>query len=120
MAYTFAATIQRQMRAKRLAVSEVASRLGWSPEHIRKLCASETFPSKTLRNAIADLLEIDRAEFEKQVNADRWKKKFGKIPTATEVQHPIQRVWDDLSEDQQSTLLCMARCLAKVNKEKAS
>jgi hypothetical protein len=108
------------MEAKNLGYREVAAQVEWSPEHIRKLCASEAFPSKPLRNALADLLEIDRVEFERQVNADHWRKKFGKIPTVTQTQHPIQAIWDELTEDQQVSVLCMARCLAKRKKRRAS
>jgi transcriptional regulator with XRE-family HTH domain len=120
MPYTFAQTMRRQMEAKKLGPKEVADNVGRSFEHIRKLCGSETFPSRGLQNAIADLLEIDRTEFEEQVNADRWRKKFKKIPTAKQAHHPISTVWDDLTEDQQSTLLCMARCMVKQRRRKAA
>jgi transcriptional regulator with XRE-family HTH domain len=108
------------MEAKKLGPREVAAKVGKSFEHIRKLSSSETFPSRGLQDALADLLEIDRAEFEKQVNADRWRDKYGKIPTVTQAQHPISTVWDDLTKEQQSTLLCMARCMAKQKKRKAA
>lgn len=120
MAYTFAETMRRQMEAKKLGAKELATKAGKSFEHIRKLCGSETFPSRTLQNVLADLLDIDRAEFEKQVNADRWREKYGKIPTTTQTRHPISTVWDDLTKDQQTVLLCMARCMAKQTKRKAA
>jgi transcriptional regulator with XRE-family HTH domain len=120
MSYTFSETMRRQMEAKKLAPREVAARVGKSFEHIRKLSSSETFPSRALQNALADVLEIDRTEFEKQVNADRWREKYGKIPTATQTRHPISTVWEDLSKDQQTILLCMARCMAKQTKRKAA
>ncbi len=78
MTYTFAETMRQRMEAKKLGLKDVADKLGWSFEHIRKLCSSEAFPSRPLREALADLLEIDRVEFEKQVNADRWRTKIGK------------------------------------------
>ena len=112
--------MQRQMEAKKLGPRQVAANVGRSFEHIRKLCSSETFPSRSLQDALADFLEIDRVEFEKQVNADRWRQKFGKIPTVTEIRRPIDSVWEELSKDQQDSLLCMARCLARQRKRKAS
>jgi hypothetical protein len=120
MPYTFSETMRRQMEAKELGPREVAAKVGRSFEHIRKLSSSETFPSRALQNALADLLEIDRAEFEKQVNADRWREKYGKIPTTTQTRHPISAVWEDLTKDQQTVLLCMARCMAKQTKRKAA
>ena len=108
------------MEAKKLGPKEVAAKVGKSFEHIRKLTSSETFPSRGLQDALADLLDIDRTNFEKQVNADRWRDKYGKIPTITQAQHPISTVWDDLTKDQQTTLLCMARCMAKQRKRKAA
>jgi transcriptional regulator with XRE-family HTH domain len=120
MPYTFAETMRHQMESKKLGPRDLAAKVGWSFEHIRKLCSSETFPSRALQHAIADLLEIDRGEFEEQVNADRWRKKFKKIPTTAQAHHPISAVWDDLTEDQQTTLLCVARCMAKQKKRKAA
>ena len=120
MIYTFAETMREKMKAKGLDTAGLAAKVGWSSEHIRKLCSSEAFPSRPLRDAIADLLGIDRAEFEAQVNADRWREKHGKIPTLPQTKHPIYTVWDELTKDQQASLLCMARCLAKQGKRKAS
>jgi len=108
------------MEAKKLAPKELAASVGKSCEHIRKLSSSETFPSRALQNALADVLEIDRAEFEKQVNADRWREKYGKIPTTAQTHHPISAVWEDLTKDQRTVLLCMARCMVKQAKRKAA
>ena len=109
------------MEAKKLSLRDVADKVEWSSEHIRKLCNSEAFPSKSLQKALTDLLGIDCAEFEKQVNADRWREKYGKIPTSTaEARHPISTVWDDLTKEQQTTLLCMARCMAKQKRRSAA
>ncbi len=108
------------MEAKGLEIGDLAKRVGYSSEHIRKLCNSEAFPSRALRDAIADLLEIDRAEFEKQANADRWREKYGKVPSVSQTQHPIYAVWDELTKDQRASLLCMAKCMVKQKRSKAS
>jgi transcriptional regulator with XRE-family HTH domain len=108
------------MEAKKLGLREVATKADKSFEHIRKLCNSETFPSRALQNVLADLLDIDRVEFEKQVNADRWREKYGKIPTTAQTQYPLSTVWNDLTKDQQTTLLCVARCMAKQRRRKAA
>jgi transcriptional regulator with XRE-family HTH domain len=108
------------MEAKELEIGDLATRVGCSSEHIRKLCNSETFPSRALRDAIADLLEIDRIDFEKQANADRWREKYGKIPSVSQAQHPIYAVWDELTKDQRASLLCMARCMVKQKRRKVS
>jgi len=120
MPFSFAQTMRRQMEAKNLDHKEVAARVDWSPEHIRKLCNSEAFPSRPLQSALAELLEIDPVEFSTQVNADRWRAKYGKIPSARETSHPIHAVWEDLTEDQQTALLCMARCMVKQRKRKVA
>jgi hypothetical protein len=73
-----------------------------------------------LRDKIADVLEIGRTKLEEQVNADRWRSKYKKIPAVAEAHHPIYAVWDELTQDQQTSLLCMARCLAKQKKRKTS
>lgn len=62
MAFTFAETMREKMLAKRLDIAAVAASLGYSFEHIRKLYNSEAFPSRALREAIADLLNIDRTK----------------------------------------------------------
>lgn len=120
MPYTFAETMREKMDGKGLDIGAVAAKVGYSFEHVRKLCNSEAFPSRGLRDSIADLLQIDRVKFEEQVNADRWREKHGKIPTVGQTQHPIFGVWADLTKDQQTSLLCMAKCMAKQRKRKAS
>ncbi len=106
------------MEAKNLDVAGLAKQLGWSFEHLRKLYNSAAFPSRSLREKIADALEIDQTKFEDQVNADRWRSKYKKRPSAAEAQHPIYSVWNALTRDQQTSLLCVARCLAKQRKRK--
>jgi transcriptional regulator with XRE-family HTH domain len=118
MSYAFAETMRERMEAKGLDIGGLAAKVGCSPEHVRKLCNSETFPSRALREAIADLLEIDRVEFEKQANADRWREKYGKIPAVSQAQHPIYAVWDELTKDQRTSLLCMAKCMARQKRRK--
>jgi transcriptional regulator with XRE-family HTH domain len=120
MTYTFSATIRSKMEAKKLSPKEVAAKVNWSSEHIRKLCNSEAFPSKPLQKALSDVLEIDLPELEKQINADRWRAKYGKVPALAAQPHPILSVWDELTGDQQGTLLCVARCLARRRKKRAA
>jgi transcriptional regulator with XRE-family HTH domain len=120
MNYTFSETMRHKMETKNLDIAGLAKQLGWSFEHVRKLYNGATFPSRSLRDKIADALEIDRTRFEDQVNADRWRSKYKKPPSAAEVQHPIYTVWNELTRDQQTSLLCMARCLAKQKKRKNS
>ena len=120
MTYAFAETMRERMGAKGLDIGSLAAKVGCSSEHVRKLCNSETFPSRSLRDAIADLLDIDRVEFEKQANADRWREKYGKIPSVSQVQHPIYALWDQLTKGQRESLLCMAKCMAKQNGRRAS
>lgn len=108
------------MGDKNLDIGKLAERMGYSFEHVRKLCNSEAFPSSSLRDKIADLLEIDGTKFEEQVNADRWRFKYKKIPAVAEVQHPIYAVWNELTQDQQKSVLCLARCLAKQKKRNNS
>ena len=118
MTYTFAQTMRQKMEAKNLDIGKLAERLGCSFEHVRKLYNSEAFPSSSLRDKIADVLGIDGTKLEEQVNADRWRSKYKKIPTVAEGQHPIYAVWNELTQDQQTSVLCLARCLAKQRKRK--
>lgn len=111
----------KRMDVKKLGAKEVAAKVNWSFEHIRKLCNSEAFPSKPLQKALAEVLEFDAVEFEKQVNADRWRAKYGRIPTSdAQAKHPMFLVWDDLTNEQQGTLLCVARCMAKQKRRRVA
>jgi hypothetical protein len=120
MEYTFAKTMLSKMKAKRIGPRDVATKVGWSFEHIRKLCNSEAFPSRPLQKALAELLEIDSTEFDQQITIDRWQKKYGRIPPPGQPKHPISAVWDELTGDQQTTLLCVARCLLRQKKSRAA
>lgn len=75
MNYIFSETMRQKMETKNLDIADLAKQLGWSFEHVRKLYNSAAFPSRSLRDKIADALEIDRMKFEDQVNADRWRSK---------------------------------------------
>ena len=120
MTYAFTDTIRKGMEAKKVGLRQLADHVGCSSEHVRKLSNSLAFPSPSLRDKIAEVLQIDRKEFEEQVNADRWRFKYKKIPAVAEVQHPIYALWNRLTADQQTSVLCVAECLAKLKKRKST
>ena len=110
----FADTVRDQMEAKGWTIKKFADEIGRTPEHARKLYAGRAFPSDDLALRIAQKLEIDQAEFQKQLAADRWEKKYRRKPpqSAQTDLGPLEEVWEQLSSDQRDCVLCVANCLA--------
>jgi transcriptional regulator with XRE-family HTH domain len=109
----FAETIRSGLDARKWSVKRFADEIGRSPEHARKLSSGTAFPSDDLAVCIAQKLELDQTEFQKQLEADRWQKKYRKKPPESE--HPdlgaLEHLWVELTAEQRECIVCLADCL---------
>jgi len=109
----FAQTVRNQIEAKGWSIRKFADEIGRTPEHARKLYAGRAFPSDDTAARIAQKLEIDHAEFQKQLAEDRWERKYSRKPpqSARPDLGPLEDVWERLNPDQRDCVLCVANCL---------
>jgi transcriptional regulator with XRE-family HTH domain len=110
--HKFSQLIRDEMAQENLSIVQLASDVGCSPEHIRKIANGETFPSKHLQRLIVDRLKLDSEKLEKQIQEDRWIAKYGKLPPKPVVS-PVFAAWDRLTAAQRSTIICIAECMLK-------
>jgi ribosome-binding protein aMBF1 (putative translation factor) len=117
----FADTVRSQITAKGWSIKRFADEISRTPEHARKISAGRAFPSDDLAERIADKLDIDNAELQKQLAADRWEKKYKKKPPQSERPDlgPLESIWEELSTDQREYMLCVANCLIMKKRRRA-
>ena len=109
----FADTVRAKIDEKGWSVKRFADEIGRTPEHARKISSGRAFPSDDLIPRIAQTLEVDHAELQTQLDADRWEKKHKKKPPESEHLEfgPLENVWSELNGDQRELILCVANCL---------
>jgi len=109
----FADTVRGQIEAKGWSIKQFADEIGRSPEHARKISTGLAFPSGDLTARIAEKLGIDQTELQKQLQTDRWEKKYKRKPPESERPDfgSLEDIWNDLSGDQRQVIICLANCL---------
>ena len=92
--------------------SELASRIGRTPEHVRKMLSGEAFPGPDLQGRLAVVLGVRLDVLTQAVIQDRWIRKYGTLPSTRggpQPPSPVEKVWSDLTRDQQEQIVCLAR-----------
>lgn len=118
----FANALAAAMRDQKIEIRELASKLGTSYEHIRKLVKGVAFPSRWLLKEICDELSLDYSNTEQMVVADRIENKWGGIPHQLVGKHPelslLAPMWDALTDDQKDMVKSTVRNFAVQNHRK--
>ncbi len=117
----FSETVRSKIDEKGWTVKRFADEIGRTPEHARKIRSGRAFPSDDLVPRIAQTLELDHAELQTQLDADRWEKKHRKKPPESEHEDlgPLQGLWTDLDDQQREVVLCVASCLRATKRKHA-
>jgi transcriptional regulator with XRE-family HTH domain len=112
--------IQDALDVKGMGIRELARAVGITYEHSRRICRGEGLPSRIILREICRVLALDFEEMNKLVTADKIEKKFGGVPMElagkTPALAPLERIWGDLTTDQQNDLVKMGQQWAKRNK----
>ena len=112
--------ISEEMRLKGVSIRDIAEGTDRSYEHIRKLVKGIAIPSVSIIRAVAGFLEIDFQKLYRLSQQDSITKKYGDVPL--EMAHkkpslePLDRVWDDLTKQQQDGIISMAQGWARQNR----
>ncbi|HTD43209.1 MAG TPA: helix-turn-helix transcriptional regulator [Bryobacteraceae bacterium] len=106
-----------------LSIKDLAIRMDFSYEHIRRIVRGEGVPSKPALRMICQELGIEFAKADRLATADRMNKKFGEVPAEISKKkpgmEPLERLWDDLRPGQQQDLIAMAQLWFQRNKDGA-
>lgn len=112
-----------RMRDLKLPLKDVATKVGTSYEHVRNIVRGNALPSNTMAEALAKALKIKKEELERVITADRIRIKFGTIPLELAGKNPelepLERVWNQLSQDHKADLIAQAQAWAKRDQETA-
>lgn len=112
--------VSEAMEVKNIDKKELASQADTTYEHIRKILAGDSFPSKYLIRVLSDVLGIKKSELDQAVVADQIRHRYGKIPALLSGKNPdlepVERVWGMLTKDQQDTFVAQMEAVAKKNK----
>lgn len=110
--------IQEKMEAKGFNINSLAAAVDITYEHMRGIVRGIRLPSKHVLKDLARVLEVDYEDLQKVATVERIKHHYGDGVAALmggkkDGIEPIERVWDKLSDDQQATLIDMAKSMAK-------
>lgn len=92
-------------------------------EHMRKLYKGAAFPSKLLLREICRVLDLNYKEADEAATRDKMEKKYGSALHRVIGRDPRVAEWESivphLTEEQQHTLLTMARGLVRENRKRS-
>ena len=105
---------------KGASIKDLSIRAETTYEHMRRIVRGDNVPSKHILRALCTYLDVPYREAEKLAAADRIQKKFGTIPQELSGKKPgldpVERVWDNLTPEQQQSVIMMVQAMAKQNR----
>lgn len=108
--------IKEQMQDRGVTIIDLAKKLDLSYEHARRIVRG-MIPSRFVLKAICEELKLPYKQVLDLANADKITEKYGELPAVMAGKkpsmEPLERVWDDISEDQQKDIIAMAQGWAK-------
>ncbi len=109
--------ISEIMEKRGLTINSLAKLMDLSYEHTRRIVRGESIPTKFVLKAICDELKLPYKQLLDTANADNLTKKYGDLLAVmvgkNPAMEPLERIWDDLTEDQQQDLIAMAQGWAR-------
>jgi len=118
----FSQTIRSELRLRKWTTKRFSDEIRCSPEHARKVRGGIVPPGPDLTLRIADKLEIDPEELQREVDIAKWEKLHHRKPP--NVTRPdmtaLESLWTELSEDQREYMVCVASCLIMKKKTRAA
>ena len=108
------------MEEQNVSIRDLARATESSYENIRRIVKGTTVPSQHLLRAISDVLGLNKDELSKIAKADKIRQKFGTVPLELSGKkpslEPVERIWDELSEQQQQAVINMTHGWARQNR----
>src|SRR5215831_17850415 len=108
--------IAQKMQERGLSMKDLAAAVRVTYEHVRRVVKGESVPSSFFLRALCDTLQIPYTEAEKIATADRIKRKYGGVPIEIAGKRPdlepLERVWDQLRDEQKEAIIGVARSFA--------
>ena len=112
--------IAAAMEQREVSIRDLAEHMEATYEHARRMARGESIPSKFLLKELCKFLGIDFHAAEKASTADKIQEKYGTIPQEiagkTAGLDPIERVWPQLTEEQQQSVIVMVQGWVKMNR----
>lgn len=116
----YSVKLNEAMKAHNLSIRDLAEHTGGSYENMRRIVNGSNVPAEFLSRTICDAVGLDRVEMGRIAKADKIRIKYGTVPLELSGKKPgmelLDRVWDDLTPDQQRGITTMAQGWAKQNR----
>jgi transcriptional regulator with XRE-family HTH domain len=112
--------ITDKMDEKGMSIKDLSQKLDITYEHVRRIVRGEGVPARYTLRQICEELGIPVKQAEKIATRDKVKKKYG--PAYLELtgvkpgMETINRLWDSLTEEQQTDVKTMVEAWVKRNK----
>lgn len=122
---TVGGIIADAMQERGVGIRELAEQLELTYEHTRRIVRGEYTPNKFTLKPICDFLGLNFDEAWQTGLGERIRKKYGVVADSLTPKskglEPIEKVWEDLTKEQQHDAVGMITAWAKNNrKERAS
>jgi transcriptional regulator with XRE-family HTH domain len=105
--------VSERMEQLGITIDKLAKAVDISYEHARRIVRGMCVPSRFVLKAICEELNLPYKQLLDNANADRITEKYGDLPTLMAGKkpslEPLERVWDDLTEDQQQDLIVIGQ-----------
>lgn len=112
--------ISERMGEKGLSLNDFAKATELTYEHVRRITKGLGAPSKYSLRIICDVLKLSVKECEKLMMVDKVWGKYGSLLSEylgkNPALDPIDRVWEQLTEEQQAAVISMVQGWARINK----
>jgi hypothetical protein len=109
--------IQSAMDEKGYSIRNLVELVEGSYENMRRVVKGLSVPSVSLLRSVCEILDLPNAEMERLSKADKIRNKYGTVPLELSGKiaslEPVERVWNDLSLEQQAAVVDMVQTWAK-------
>jgi transcriptional regulator with XRE-family HTH domain len=111
------------LEKKEMSVRELAAATDSTYEHMRKLVRGWAYPSKYILKEICKTLNLDLADMQKMVDADKMQHKFGKNAHAVFGRDPriaeYEEIVAHLTDEQHNMFITQMKSVARMNRKQA-
>lgn len=112
--------ITAAMEDRGVSIRDLAKKIEVTYEHMRRIVRGAGEPSKYVLKLICDELKLPYKELLDVAKATEMQEKYGDLPVVLAGKkpgmEPIDRVWDQLTEDQQEGMVVLAQAWAQANR----
>jgi hypothetical protein len=111
---SYADAVSRQLAAREMSIKDLATALGRSYEHCRRIVGGESVASERLNEQLCKVLGLDRQRMWTQALNEKVRERYGVHPRAERLDRQgkaLMTTWRALPKEDRAILLTLAKAL---------